>query len=208
MRLLLLILIFVSLNFQKVSAQFTKSFGILGGYTSASQVFSGIPVESFELKFRSGFIAGIYSEFLNASHFSILAQIEYTQRGTSFDGITTDPDGNSSEETYYSRLDYLSVPISGKLSLKNLHFSPYILAGVRYDHLLSFDSFSLEPVYDKFKKSIFGAQFGIGMDFSNVILLDFALELRYNIDFTNSLSFEDATAYNKAIDFTLFLNLK
>ena len=55
--------------------------------------------------------------------------------------------------------------ISGKFFLKDLQYSPYFITGLRYDHLLGFDSFSLEPVYEKFKKTIFGAQFGVGLEF-------------------------------------------
>jgi hypothetical protein len=207
MKFFMIVSVFLFLYFQNSPAQVIKNYGLLAGFSSANQEYIGIPPESFDLKPRGGILIGIFSEFFNTSNYSLLTQIEYTQRGTSFDGVTTDPVGNSFNETYYSRMDYLSFPISGKFFLKELRYSPYLIAGLRYDYLLGFESFSLEPVYDNFKKSIFGAQFGIGLEFIKLIVLDFALEIRYNLDFTNSLNLDGKSAKNKAIDFTFFMNL-
>ena len=202
-------------------ASTVKHYGVKIGLTSANQEFTGIYLENVDLKRKNGFNAGIFIEFLDFSNFSILTQLEYTQKGMIEENIVTDELGNQiGQYTIESTLNYLSVPISAKYSIPIQNIIPYLIAGLRYDYLINYNSFYEEPpqigsesssgfldntIYDEFRKSVFGAQFGVGVEIDFISIIKPSIEFRYNIDLTNSLKLEGKTAKNNSFDISLFL---
>ncbi len=204
-------------------ASTVEHYGVKIGLTSANQEFTGVLYfENVDIKRKNGFNAGIFIEILDFSNFSILTQLEYTQKGMIEENIATDESGNLvGQFTIESTLNYLSVPISAKYSIPIQHFIPYLIAGLRYDYLISYNSFGEEltpqegsvsgpfeldnTIYDDFIKSVFGAQFGVGVELDFISFIKPSIEFRYNIDLTNSLKLEGKTAKNNSFDISLFL---
>ena len=100
-----------------------------------------------------------------------------------YKSIGTDESGNplgQATTTIESTLNYLSIPISAKYSIPVQSFVPYLIAGLRYDYLINYNSLlfagSLQvgaesdselldnTIYDDFRKSVFGAQFAVGVE--------------------------------------------
>ena len=219
MKKILFILIVLSLLPFSNYASTLKHYGIKIGLTSAYQEFS-FDLSNVDLKRKNGLNAGIFIELLDFSNFCILAQLEYTQKGISGDMNGTDEEGNDLQFTIESRLDYLSVPISVKYTIPIQGFTPYVITGLRYDYLMNYNSTEepgsvgaeeptgyLDFIYDEFRKSVFGAQFGVGVSLDFISVIKPYIEFRYNIDLTNSLKLEESTAKNNSYDISLFLPL-
>lgn len=205
--ILFLTIIIVSFNTNSLHSQFIKNYGMQIGITSANQEYSGsaFPLAEIDLKRRLGFLGGFQIEWLDVSYISIITQIEYIQKGMGIEGIFT---GQNSPEplgtmTDYSRLDYLSLPVLLKLSLRHKPITPYVITGPRYDYLLNYESEFMYYVFDNFRKGVYGGVIGIGIESNFPKLIKLTLELRYNLDFTNSLKLEGKEAKNNTFDLRL-----
>ena len=121
------------------------------------------------------------------------------------EGIVT---GQNSPEpigtmTDYSRLDYLSLPVLLKLSLRHKPITPYVITGPRYDYLLNYESEFMYYVFDNFRRGVYGGAIGIGIESNFPKLIKLTLELRYNLDFTDSLKLEGKESKNNTFDLRL-----
>ena len=203
--ILFLAIIIVSFSTNSLHSQFIKNYGIQIGITSANQEYSGsaFPLAEIDLKRRLGFLGGFQIEWLDVSYISIITQIEYIQKGMGIEGIVT---GQNSPEplgtrTDYSRLDYLSLPVLLRLSLIHRPITPYVIAGPRYDYLLNYDSSEfMNYVFDNFRRGVYGGAIGIGIESNFPKLIKLTLELRYNLDFTDSLKLEGKESKNNTFD--------
>jgi hypothetical protein len=153
----------------------------------------------------------------------MLTQLEYTQKGMIEEFMATDENGNLLESgKIESTLNYLSLPISVKYTIPIPKIIPYLIAGLRYDYLLNYESIIDAPglqvgsetsdpqvlentIYDDFKRSVFGAQFGIGLEIDVLSFVKPWVEFRYNIDLTNSLNLDGKSAKNNSFDISLFI---
>jgi opacity protein-like surface antigen len=223
MKKLVLLVLIVSLNPLSAFTSPIQQFGLKGGLTSANQEFSGVYWVEENAKRKIGFNAGIFAEFFDCAGLSLLAQIEYTQKGTVEEFRATDELGNNAGLfRTTSTLNYLSLPLSAKYEISIQQIVPYVIAGLRYDHLLNHESVAEGPeelqvgsepgtfvlentIYDHFSRNIFGAQIGAGVTFDLFSGFKPALEFRYNLDLTNSLSEEGQKAKNNSFDISLFL---
>jgi len=192
------------LNIHISQSQLIKNHGLQIGITSANQEFSGspFPLADLDLKRRIGFVGGVYVEWLNVSYISIITQIEYVQKGLGVESIVTGEDSPEplGTKTDYSRLDYISLPILMKTSTQIKTVTPYILGGLRYDYLLSYESEFMSAVFDNFRRNILGGSIGIGIETNLTRLLNASLEFRYNLDFTNSMNLYNKEAKNNSFD--------
>jgi hypothetical protein len=204
-------------------ASIVKQYGLKIGLTSANQEFTDVWWLPDDTKRKNGINAGIFVEFFDNSNFTILTQLEYTQKGMIEEFHATDENGNElATGKIESTLNYLSLPISTKYTIPISKIIPYLIAGLRYDYLLNYESIIDAPglqigsetggphvlentIYDEFKRSVFGAQFGIGLEFDLLSFIKPSLEFRYNIDLTNSLNLEGKTAQNNSFDISLFI---
>ena len=148
---------------------------------------------------------GIYAEILYSPILSIITQFEYSQKGfgeklTLF--IDEGVPQNAPTVTLYDRLDYLSVPILAKFSMASSAMKPTLLLGPRFDFLVGekLGRPGPDPVYDKFKKPVFGATAGVGVEPDFGLPINLSLEARYNFDIMTSYSTPDLTIRNNALD--------
>ena len=165
----------------------------------------------FDTKRRVGFNAGIFAEWLDVPFFSVLTQVEYAQRGTGEEFVVTGPSGPEpiGTKTLYARLDYVSVPVLGKIILQTGQISPYVLAGPRADFLLGYksDEGLFSGVYDSFKKTTWGGSAGIGVQVKSLLPVTLIAEARYNFDFADSYRSDLMNVRNNSVDFWLGVGL-
>jgi hypothetical protein len=58
----------------------------------------------------------------------------------------------------------------------------------------------MSAVFDNFRRTVLGGTIGLGIETNLTRLLNASLELRYNLDFTNSMKLEDKEAKNNSFD--------
>ena len=175
--------------------------------TSADQKYDLTLVPGLETKRRVGFNVAAFAEWFDVPFFSLITQVEYAQKGTGQDFVVTGPSGPNpvGVRTLYSRLDYVSVPVLGKLRLPGGPLSPYIVAGPRMDFFLGYksDEGAFNSVYDKFKKTSLGGSAGIGIQLDSILPISVLAEARYNFDFVDSYETNLLKVRNSTFDFWL-----
>lgn len=160
---------------------------------------------------RIGYNIAIFSEWSFTSHFFIVSQLEYSQRGAGDEFNRRDEFNNDlGNVTYYSKLDYLSIPILAKYTILTGSVAPAIILGQRVDFLVDrrSDEDYNKVLLDSFKKSVFGGTVGVGVEVKEVLPANFLLEFRYNIDFTDSDDMNTASIRNDAFDIWLGIFFK
>jgi hypothetical protein len=201
--LLLCVLVLMCTN--ESPSQLIKGYGIKLGMTSADQKFNYTFISGIETKRRLGFISGVYVEWLDIPVISVITEVDYTQRGMGQGLYVTSEAGPEriGTKTFYSRLDYLSIPVLAKATLPGTIISPYIFAGPRFDFLLGYksDENTFNDLYGKFKKNIFGGTVGLGAETGSLLPVTLTVDFRYNIDFTKSFKNSDLEVTNNAFDF-------
>jgi len=186
-------------------AQFCKLYGVKIGATFAEQYFRD-PATRTNIRRIPGFTAAVFAEWFNTPHFSLVSQLELTQRGSITDLRTTE--GFESWRIVYvglhSHLHYLSVPILAKWSFTTNPVVPYLLIGPRVDYLLwySSDFGWYDGLYKEFKKTLLGGSVGLGWNSASLLPVTLVGEIRYNFDFINS-SMPYNNVRNDAFDFWL-----
>jgi hypothetical protein len=197
-----------------LNAQLISEWGVIGGYTS-----SNINTDKFDdiSKRRSGFIAGVYSGFLNNPLFSITVQIQYSQKGFTEEIIETNDFGEPIQTVKAnSRLDYLSIPILVNLKYSNPLITPYLVTGPRLDYLITkkngkykFTNITLESEWvNNFSDFVIGGTVGAGIKLPWISKINFAFEFVYNFDLTDSYSkIETLEVKNNSYDFLLKIGL-
>ena len=201
------VLSFVS---QSVSQALIHGYGFKLAVTSADQKFENTYLSGVETKRRVGFNIGGYIEWFDSHFFTLVTQLEYVQKGMGQRfAITVDDPTVIEYKDFYSRLDYLSLPLLGKFFLSGESLSPFILVGPRADFLLGYNSDEnvFNSVYDDFMKTVIGGTLGAGIEITGVLPLPLAVEARYNIDFADSYNTQFLKVRNNAFDFWLGIKL-
>lgn len=186
-------------------AQAIKSYGVKIGYTSANQTFD-YTLFDFETRRQSGINGAVYIEWLDLPWFSVVTQLEYSQRGMATESVITGDDPTPIRvETLHNRLSYISVPLLAKGNLSLAGMSVYCLAGPRVDFLVEYksDRGLFNAVYDQFKQPALGGTVGVGAQFERVLPLDLLVEARYNFDVSNSYQTELLRVRNYTLDIWL-----
>jgi hypothetical protein len=171
------------------AAQLCRFYGVKVGATFAEQYFRD-PANMVNIRRIPGFSAAVFAEWFNTPHFSIVSQLELTQRGVITDLRTTE--GFESWRIVYvglhSHLHYLSVPFLAKWSFTTTPSVPYLLIGPRVDYLLwySSDIGWFDGLYKEFKKTLLGGSVGLGWSSASLLPITLIGEFRYNFDFINS----------------------
>jgi hypothetical protein len=210
-KVILALLVLTTTYLAESNAQLLKSCGLKVAVTSADQRYDLKIVPGLETKRRVGFNVGIFAEWLDIPFFSLIAQVEYAQRGMGQDFVVTGPSGPDplGVKTLYSRLDYVSIPVLAKLRFQGALISPYLMAGPRADFFIGYksdeDAFNL--VYDKFKKTSLGGSVGVGIQTGFILPITILAEARYNFDFADSYETDLLKVRNNAFDFWLGLAL-
>jgi hypothetical protein len=160
--------------------------------------------------YRWGITGGVYVELLDVPLLSLVAEVQYTQKGMSFSlPVTTEsqPFGTGQFMTLSPRVDYLSFPLLAKLRLLFPILTPYIIAGPRADLLVYKKGDGFDAVIDEFKSTDVGATVGVGVEVNTPLPVGLLAEVRYNASLTDSFKNEFLTVRNRSFDFLVGLRL-
>jgi len=203
-KLTILNILFLSLYPFLVQPQLVNNYGIKLGITSTDLSYENFPF-TIESQRKLGFIGGVFVEWFNNPIFSMITEIEYSQKGAGYEitGTGADSPEPIGTKTYYDKLDYLSFPIYAKIKIPASVAVTYLFIGPRIDFLLGYSSEFNGNIFSKFKSTTLGGIVGLGIHPLLEIPLNPFLELRYNIDFTNSYDENGMTINNNAFNILL-----
>jgi hypothetical protein len=187
------------------SAQVCRSYGIKMG-VSYSDLEFGTYKPGLTARIP-GLGGAVFVEWFNTPHFSVITQLELTQRGSIIDIYSTEDFGSRTIGLVgdYNRLHYLSAPILAKWAFSRKALSPYVLLGPRVDYLLWYatDSGFLDGTYKEFNKLIVGGSAAIGCDSGSLLPITLVAEVRYDFDFGNSSKYHESTIRKDSFDLWL-----
>jgi opacity protein-like surface antigen len=189
MKNLYLIMILFSIA-SSTQAQFIRAYGIKLGITSANYNWDYIPSAGFvfDPDNRVGLNVGVFTELLDNPIFSIIAEINYMQKGMKEElekSSNEFPDGIGEFFTWNMRTDYLNFSAFGKARLNLGIVTPYLIAGPKIDFELNktfSDGSSGGDPFDNFKKNRIGFKVGIGAEI-NLMVVNLLAEFLYDADF-------------------------
>jgi hypothetical protein len=165
----LIIIIILFIPFNLLHSQFKLNYGFKAGAVSAhiNEIYEG---GEYAYSSKWGFGAGIFLEGSFNNNISISGELDYLQGGWYDDDLSQK----------YS-MNVLSVPVLLKLKTDAGKFTPYLLAGPKFDFLLSMDS--VNHSFDKAIFPIYGVTLGAGCE--RVVWKNYSIlaEIRYNYDF-------------------------
>jgi hypothetical protein len=201
MKSIIVVLIFISLflSISNSNAQLIKSYGLKIGTATATQSFDYNSNLSFDTEYRWGYDIGAFVEFFNIPQLSLLTEMHYIQKGYEFtfeETTITNPEGSGNFITHRTRVDYLSIPILGKVRYETPSVTPYICFGPRFDFLLSKSNESTN-----YNSTELGGTFGGGIQFSVITMPKFLIEGRFSPGFTNALNNQNLTIKNRSFEF-------
>ena len=197
-KFLFLIFTVISISFS-VQAQIINNYGVKLGLISSDLSYNNFQTTP-ETERKLGFIGGAFVEWFNNPIFSMITQIEYAQKGYSYEIVVTGEGGPEplGTKTYNNNLDYLLIPVYAKAKITLSSLIPYVFAGTRVDFLLGYSTEFDSTIFSKFKNTAFGGVLGLGIEPLLGIPLNPFLEFRYDFDFTNSYDENGMTIKNNA----------
>jgi hypothetical protein len=186
MRKLIIAVVLVLFSFSGANARLLKAYGFKAGVVVANQDFDYFGRLQFDTKARSGLSFGVFAEWLSLRSLSILTEAHYIQKGYVSESVQTDEFGTPIRIFKFDhRVDYLSIPLLAKVTLRTKHLSPYLIVGPRFDFLLGYKSETLDEVYRDLKDLDVGGTIGLGVE-SRSQPVKVLLEFRYSPNFTNA----------------------
>jgi hypothetical protein len=182
-----LVLFFTLATTSLVSGQVFKSIGIKGGASIANQTWHlKSDDKTLDTDNRNGFYGAATLEFLKSKYLSLITDFGYCAKGSTQKILNTTidmPEGDGTYKTYDTKFNYF----------------PYALLGLRLDYQLSYKSdFNYEPIENDFYKTIWGANFGAGVEYK-IKQLGIFLEGQYQYDFTKLMD-SPSSATNSGIE--------
>jgi hypothetical protein len=187
-------------------AQLLRGFGIKVGVTAANQTWDFASQPDPSTDNRWGITASAFVELLRMPYLSLLVEAQYAQKGMSWSGLVAtaqNPDGTGQFITKRPRVDFLSIPILAKMRFGMPLVTPYLIAGPRYDLLLTRHGEGFQAVIDRFKSSELGATFGVGAELAAVLPFDVLIEFRYNASLQDAYDGNSLKVRNRTIDMML-----
>lgn len=206
MRIRLLIILACCVLTSSTNAQFIRGYGLKFGAISATQTWDYKTSTKFSPERRWGIDAAGYIEVINLPYFRLLGELHYIQKGFSITlPVTTisQPDGTGEYITLKPRVDYLSVPILAKLRFDLGKVTPYLIAGPRFDFLISKNPDGFQSVLDNFKSKDIGISIGSGFEFSLKFIKSVLAEFRFSPSFSEAYSSNTLTVKNQSFEFLL-----
>lgn len=177
----IIILSFVILSTSFTFSQIINNYGFKAGICTSYEVSeTKINHEKYSSESRVGIDAGLYAELLPWKNFHIVPEVHFIQKGMKF---LVSPEYELPEltgEKVNTTLNYFSFPLLAKLNLPFRFFSAYLVAGPRYDILLSKDENIINGYYREVNNKSWGYIAGAG--FTKKINNKFGLlaEFRFN----------------------------
>jgi len=184
------ILILFSIGFN-VEGQFVKSIGIKIGTTLANQTWQNKFSSNILLKdYADGTFGALNVEFLKGNNFTIITEVQYTQKGCR-EGLPQVkinlPKGYSTYRAFDTRFNYISSSVLLKARFENRTWIPYCFLGPRLDYLLSYTSdYDFKTLEKYMNEKIWGLDYGFGLEYKMGIG-GVSAEFRHHYDFDNML---------------------
>jgi len=208
-----LVLLFTLLTSTFVNGQILNSYGFKGGVSIANQThYYKSPENKLVHDFRIGFYGTATVEFLHSKYFNFTTDIGFCTKGYKQDILNTTvyrPEGDGTYKTHHTKFNYFTFSPMLKVKYETTNFVPYVLLGFRMDQQLSYKSdFNLESIDKNMRKTIWGANLGVGAEYKTKQLGIF-LEGQYQHDFTKVMDIPPSansaglTINNKAFVFSL-----
>ena len=199
----ILALLFACSAILQANGQVLKSIGLKGGVSVANQDWNyKSTTYTLNTENRNGFYSALTFEFLKSKYLSLSTDLGYCAKGSATEVMNTTndlPEGDGTYETYDTKFDYFTLSPSIKLRYETTHLVPYALFGLRMDYQLSYKSdFDYQLIEKEFNKTIWGANFGAGLEYKFKQLGIF-LEGQYQYDFTKVLDMPES-ASNSAVE--------
>ncbi len=154
-----------------INAQFIKAIGFKAGGMVSQYKYEYKINGVYENNDPDNYTAvnyGIYGEFFNLPLVSVLAEINYVEKGARMKVPITDaqhPDGTGQFSTLKFENDYLNISLLAKVRLESSICTPYVFLGPKVDYELKrsgeYASFVNEADYNKLR---FGFKTGIGTE--------------------------------------------
>ncbi len=196
-----------------VRAQVLRGYGIKAGLTSSNVRIpeigrGGDNPFRFETKSRLGPTALAFVEWLNLPALSFVTEAGYVQRG-----FLTEHEGRDAQNNpigtirNVTRFDYLTFAGQAKVRWPISAVQPYAIGGPRLDVLLGGDPDEEGTIVSHYSSIAFGGTFGVGLEAPERLPLMLFVELRYNVDLTNSLPDVPRDSYNNAFDLLVGVRL-
>ncbi len=213
MKTLAAAIIFISmLSLTYAKAQLLHAYGFKIGPTAAEQRFQYssnypyyLPDPNLPTKRLWGLEAGIFVEFLNLPYFSVIAELDYSQKGriVTVDAVAIDHNSPSGyvdlgPQDQTLRFHYVSFPILAKFRLQTPTITAFVTFGPRCEYLVSHPS---SPVYDRFNKWEIAASLSAGIEADLGGVAEILLEIVYCPSLTNAYNNEFVTVDNRVIGF-------
>lgn len=187
-------------------AQLLRGFGLKAGAVSANQSWNYTSITSLPTDDRWGISVAGFLEFFDLPYLSAVLEFQYTQKGMS-QTIPVYTQSNPEVVAYFMtkrpRVDYFSIPVLAKVRFSTPFATPYLMAGPRWDFLMSTKGDGFDAVTDKFKKSDFGATFGIGVEVPDLLPFDILAEFRYNSSLRDAFNNGFLAVRNRSFDMLL-----
>lgn len=200
-----------------------KSFGIMGGITSATWIWKVDGLDTQRSDRRLGLDAGAFVEWLDMPVFSLLTEVHYVQKGREWRvPVTTEqaPDGTGAFVGDDIRLDYLSISILPKIRFETAIADVYAIAGIRADISLS-DRIAVEgseayaayiaqgyqSMLDRFKSFQLGGTLGVGTQVNSLFPFAAGIEFRYSPDFQSAYSVGKSDITNTSFELLLRISI-
>jgi len=200
----------VLISTSNTHAQLLRGFGLKVGAVSAYQSWKYASIPDLPTETRWGLTGAGFFEFFDLPLLSGVLEFQYTQRGMTLT-LPVYTESNPEVPAYYRtnrpRVDYLSIPILAKVRLNTPLLVPYLVAGPRWDFLISKKGDGFDTVVDKFKTSEFNATFGIGVELSEFLPTVLIAEFRYNPSFSDAFNNNFLAVRNRSFDFLLGVRL-
>ncbi|HET6567731.1 MAG TPA: outer membrane beta-barrel protein [Rhodothermales bacterium] len=188
-------------------AQLIRGYGIKAGLTAANVRSPDLNPDSenpirFDTVRRYGVAALAYAEWLNLSFLSIVTEGGYVQRGYAMEHEVRDLNNNPAGTARFDwRFDYLSFAAQAKLRAPGGVVAPYVTGGPRLDVYLGGSPGEDGSLAAAYSPTAFGVTAGVGVEAAQLLPVAVFGEVRYNVDFTNSLPDDvPRDAYNNALD--------
>jgi opacity protein-like surface antigen len=176
------------------SAQIVRTFGFKLGAADATQSIDfHLPLGlAADISYRWGYDFAGFVEFFNDPHFSVVAELDYVQKGFWYQYNSFDTGLESAAMN--SRYDYLSIPVLAKVRYQIGILAPYVFAGPRFDRLL-FTNATYLPFNE------FGMSVGAGTEIDIRGACHLLMEARYSPSLAYSYPYNERSVKNESFEF-------
>lgn len=210
------IIIFFLVLSTAVQAQLVRSFGLKLGGTASYQDwkhYSSGYAGSYDTDTKNGFNIGAFAEFFHHPFMSMVAEVNYVEKGTQREipaATIRGPLVPGEKQTWTFGINYLNFTFLAKARMDGIICTPYLVAGPKLDIELNKTSgYKDISFYKDFSKTRLGFKAGVGTEIK-LFGINFLAEALWDTDFGNLYDGETTKITASAVDFRggFSINLK